>query len=208
MHGIIGKKIGMTSYFGPTGREFAVTVIEVGPCSVVQVKTIENDKYEAVQIGFMDKKEQRVSKPLLGHFRKANVAPKYVLKEFRFDGASKIEVGTVFDVSIFQQGDEVTVTGVSKGKGFQGVVKRWGFHLQGNSHGTHESHRGPGSIGMCTWPSRVWKGKKMAGRMGNDKKTVKNLEVLKVDNERNILFVKGSVPGGKNGILTIRKAEV
>lgn len=198
----------MTSYFGPTGREFPVTIVEVGPCTVVQVKTKEVDKYEAVQLGFLDKKESRVNKPQMGHFKKAGVSPKYILKEFRFEGAEKVEVGTVYDSSFVKIGDSVTVTGTSKGKGFQGVVKRWGFSLQGKSHGTHESKRGIGSIGMCAWPGRVFKGKKMAGRMGNDKVTVKNLEVLKVDTEKNIIFVKGSVPGGKNGILTIRKAEV
>ncbi|MBN2789001.1 MAG: 50S ribosomal protein L3 [Candidatus Delongbacteria bacterium] len=207
MNVILGKKLGMASFFGPTGREFPVTIVETGPCVVVQVKTIENDKYEAVQLGFIDKKEKRVNKPQKGHFEKAGIAPKRFLKEFRFEGAGELEVGSEVNVSIFQEGDSLAVTGTSKGKGFQGTIKRWGMKRQGRTHGTHESKRGPGSIGQCAWPSRVWKGKRMAGRMGNDKVTVKNLEVLKVIPDKNIIFVKGSVPGGKNGLLKIRKQE-
>lgn len=207
MHYILGKKIGMTSFFGPTGREFPITIVEVGPCTVIQTKTLENDKYEAVQLGFMDKKEKRVNKPGKGHFAKYDLTPKKVLKEVRFEGAGAIKPGTVYDSSILSEGDSVNVTGISKGKGTQGVVKRWGMKLQGKSHGTHEKKRGPGSIGMCATPGKVVKGKHMAGRMGNDKVTIKNLEILKVDNEKNIVFIQGSVPGGKNGILTIKKVE-
>ncbi len=205
---ILGKKLGMASFFGPAGREFPVTIVQAGPCKVVQVKTIEKDKYEAVQIGFEPKKESRVNKPLAGHFKKAGVETLKHLREFRFEGAGKVAVGTQIDVSMFNEGDNLLVSGISKGKGFQGVVKRWGMHLQGGSHGTHESHRGPGSIGQCTWPSRVWKGKHLPGRMGNDQVTIKNIEVLKIIPEKNILFIKGSLPGAKNGILKIWKMEV
>lgn len=207
MNVILAKKIGMTSFFGPTGREFPVTIVEAGPCDVVQVKTLENDKYEAIQLGFQEKKEKRTNKPQTGHFKKAGVAPKKVLKEFRFEGAEKVKVGTVLDATIFNAGDVIAVTGTSKGKGFQGVVKRWNMKKQGMSHGVHESHRGPGSIGQCASPGRVFKGKHMAGRMGNDQKTIQNLEVLKVVAEKNILFIKGSVPGGKNGVLKIVRQE-
>lgn len=205
---ILGKKLGMASFFGPTGREFPVTIVEAGPCVITQVKMLEKDKYEAVQLGFVEKKESRVNKPLKGHFQKAGVTPKRFLKEFRFEGAGELEVGSEVNVSIFNEGDTVAVTGTSKGKGFQGVIKRWGMKRQGRSHGTHESKRGTGSIGQCAWPSRVWKGKHMPGRMGSDKVTVSNLEVLKVIPDKNIIFVKGSVPGGKNGLLKIRKQEV
>jgi large subunit ribosomal protein L3 len=208
MNVIMGKKLGMASFFGPTGREFPVTIVETGPCVVVQVKTLEKDKYEAVQLGFVEKKEKGVNKPLKGHFQKAGVTPKRFLKEFRFEGAGELEVGSEVNVSIFNEGDSLAVTGTSKGKGFQGVIKRWGMKRQGRSHGTHESKRGTGSIGQCAWPSRVWKGKHMAGRMGNDQVTVSNLEVLKIIPDKNIIFVKGSVPGGKNGLLKIRKQEV
>ncbi|MDA3884599.1 MAG: 50S ribosomal protein L3 [Candidatus Delongbacteria bacterium] len=208
MNVIMGKKLGMASFFGPTGREFPVTIVETGPCVVVQVKTLEKDKYEAVQLGFVEKKEKGVNKPLKGHFQKAGVTPKRFLKEFRFEGAGELEVGSEVNVSIFNEGDSLAVTGTSKGKGFQGVIKRWGMKRQGRSHGTHESKRGTGSIGQCAWPSRVWKGKHMAGRMGNDTVTISNLEVLKIIPEKNIIFVKGSVPGGKNGLLKIRKQEV
>lgn len=208
---ILGKKLGMASFFGPAGREFPVTIVEAGPCKVVQVKTIEKDKYEAIQIGFISKrfkdKDIKVNKPLSGHFKKAGTEAFRFLKEFRFEGAGKTAVGTEINVSMFQEGDNVHVTGISKGKGFQGVVRRWGMHLQGGSHGTHESHRGPGSIGQCTWPSRVWKGKHLPGRMGSDQVTVKDVEILKIIPEKNIIFIKGSLPGAKNGILKIRKME-
>ena len=197
----------MASFFGPTGREFPVTIVETGPCVVVQVKTLDKDKYEAVQLGFVEKKEKGVNKPLKGHFQKAGITPKRFLKEFRFEGAGELEVGFEVNVSIFNEGDSLAVTGTSKGKGFQGVIKRWGMKRQGRSHGTHESKRGTGSIGQCAWPARVWKGKHMAGRMGNDNVTISNLEVLKIIPEKNIIFVKGSVPGGKNGLLKIRKQE-
>jgi len=202
---ILGKKLGMASFFGPTGMEFPVTVVQAGPCKVVQVKTLEKDKYEAVQIGFEDQKENRVKKPQTGHFKKAGISAKKHLREFRYKGASDIKVGTEINADFFNEGDNITVSGISKGKGFQGTVKRWGMSLQGASHGTHESKRGSGSIGQCAWPSRVWKGKHMAGRMGNDKVTIRNVEILKIISEKNILYIKGSLPGAKNGILKIRK---
>jgi large subunit ribosomal protein L3 len=205
---ILGKKLGMASFFGPAGREFPVTIVEAGPCKVVQVKTIEKDKYEAIQLGFANQKESRVNKPLTGHFKKAGVEVKKYLREFRYLGAGKVAVGSEITVSMFNEGDNLSVEGISKGKGFQGVVRRWGMRLQGGSHGTHESHRGPGSIGQCTWPSRVWKGKHLPGRMGSDQVTIKNVEILKIIPEKNIIFIKGSLPGAKNGILKIRKLEV
>lgn len=207
MQAILGKKIGMTSVFNEAGKQIPVTAIEVGPCQVVQVKTLENDGYEAVQVGYMEQKAHRVNKPLTGHFSKAGVNPTKVLKEFRFDNAASLAVGATFDISIFNAGDKVEVVGISKGKGFQGTVKRHGMRLQGASHGTHESHRGPGSIGNSTWPSRVWKGKRMAGRMGCDQVTVKNLQIVKVIADQKIILVKGSVPGSRNSILKISKQE-
>lgn len=207
MNVIIGKKIGMTSYFGPTGREFGATVIQVGPCNVVDTKTLEKDGYEAVVLGFLDRKESKFNKPELGLFKKSGVTPKRVLKEFRFEGAGKEEIGQSVTAESFVAGDVVIVTGMSKGKGFQGVVKKYGFKMQRQSHGGHESKRGPGSIGQCTWPSRVMKGKKMAGRMGNEQITIKNIEVLKVDKENNLMLVLGSIPGARNGIVRIKKSE-
>lgn len=208
MRVILGKKIGMTSLFGPTGNIFPVTVIQAGPCVVTQVKTKENDSYEAIQLGFEERKEKSTNKPMAGHFKKQGVNPMRFLKEFRYDGAENSKVGETITAEIFSAGDQVHVTGTSKGKGFQGVVKRHGFKLQGKSHGTHESKRGVGSIGMCADPAKVIKGKKMPGRMGTDTVTVKNLEVLKVDAEKNIIMVIGSVPGGKNGLVKIVAKEV
>jgi large subunit ribosomal protein L3 len=207
MNVILGKKLGMASFFGPAGREFPVTIVQAGPCKVIQVKTIEKDKYEAIQLGFENQKEKRVNKPLTGHFKKAGEELYRHLREFRFEGAGSIQAGTEINAAMFHEGDNLEVSGISKGKGFQGTVKRWGMRLQGGSHGTHESHRGCGSIGNSTWPSRVWKGKKMSGRMGNDKVTIKNVEILKVIPEKNIIFIKGSLPGATNGILKISRME-
>jgi len=207
MNTIMGKKIGMTSIFDADGKVHPVTVVEIGPCPVIQVKTLENDGYEAVQLGFIARKEKQTNKPMAGHFKKYGVEPKQFVKEFRFEGAGLVAAGTVADISMLKTGDVVRVTGVTKGKGFQGVVKRHGMRLQGASHGTHESHRGPGSIGMCTHPGRVFKGKHMAGRMGTDQITIKNLEIMKVVPEENIVFIKGSVPGGKNSVLKIIRQE-
>jgi len=208
MQVLLGKKIGMSSYFTADGVKIPITVVHAGPCTVVQVKTLEKDKYQAVQLGYLDKKESRVNKPAAGHFKKAGVTPKKVVKEFRVDDVTGIEVGATVDCSFIKQGDQLMVSGKSKGKGFQGVIKRWGYKRQGRTHGTHESKRGPGSIGQCASPAKVWKGKPMPGRMGGEQKTIKNLEVVKVLEDKNILFIKGSIPGARNGIIQIRKMEV
>jgi len=203
MKGIIGRKVGMTRVFNDKGEVVPVTVIEAGPCPVVQVKTRDTDGYEAIQIGFGKKKPSRVNKPLRGHFEKAGIEPVRVLREIRVDDASKFQVGMEIKADVFKVGEKVSVTGYSKGKGFQGVVKRWGFAGCGDSHGSM-SHRRPGSIGQCATPGRVWKNKKMAGHAGFERVTVKNLEVVKVDPERNLLAVKGAVPGHRNAFVIIR----
>ncbi|MDR2791514.1 MAG: 50S ribosomal protein L3 [Tannerellaceae bacterium] len=204
MPGLLGKKIGMTSVFSEEGKSLPCTVIEVGPCVVTQVKTVEKDGYQAVQLGFEDKKEKHTGKPELGHFQKAGVTPKKHLAEFRgFDNAS---LGDVLTVGLFENTGFVDVVGTSKGKGFQGVVKRHGFGGVGQStHGQHNRLRAPGSIGACSYPAKVFKGTRMAGQMGNARVTVQNLEVVKVIPEHNILLVKGSVPGAKGSILLIQK---
>jgi large subunit ribosomal protein L3 len=204
MSGIIGKKVGMTSLFDENGKNIPCTVIQAGPCYVTQVRTLESDGYEAIQIAFDDKKEHRVSKPLQGHFKKAGVSPKYVVKEFAFD--QELALGEEINVSLFAEGEFVDVSGTSKGKGFQGVVKRHGFAGVGDAtHGQHNRMRAPGSIGAASYPARVFKGMRMAGRMGGDKVKVLNLQILKVDTEHNLLIVKGSIPGAKNSYVTIEK---
>lgn len=206
INGILGRKVGMTQVFDESGEAIPVTVIEAGPCPVVQIKTVEQDGYNAVQVGFFDRKESKFNKPELGHFKKASVEPKHYLKELCVDELDDVSVGFVIDSSAFSVGDLVDVTGVSKGKGFAGVVKRWGFAGGRKSHGGEQDHRRPGSIGQSAQPSRVFKGQKMPGRMGNKKATVQNLQVIKTDPERNLLLVKGAVPGSKNGLLVIRRA--
>ena len=200
---IIGKKIGMTQIFSPEGKVIPVTVIEAGPCSVVQRKTVETDGYEAVQLGFGDVKEKHVTKPLKGHFEKHGVALRKVLKEFRLDEIT-LNTGDEVKADTFAEGECVDVTGISKGKGYAGVIKRWGTHRLNETHGTGPVHRHPGSMGACSSPSRVFKGKKLPGHMGNVKVTVQNLDVVKVDAERNLILVKGAVPGPKGGIVTIK----
>lgn len=200
---IIGKKIGMTQIFSPEGKVIPVTVIEAGPCSVVQRKTVEADGYEAVQLGFGDVKEKHVTKPLKGHFEKHGVALRKVLKEFRLDEIT-LNTGDEVKADTFAEGECVDVTGISKGKGYSGVIKRWGTHRLKETHGTGPVHRHPGSMGACSSPSRVFKGKKLPGHMGNVKVTVQNLDVVKVDAERNLILVKGAVPGPKGGIVTIK----
>ena len=200
---IVGKKIGMTQIFDEAGKFIPVTVVEAGPCVVVQKKTVENDGYESVQLGFQDVKVERLTKPLKGHFAKADVAPKKVLREFRLEAAAEMNVGDIVDVDTFAAGDSVDVTGISKGKGFAGVMKRHGFGGGPGYHGSH-FHRAPGSIGQCATPSRVFKNKKMAGQYGNEKLTVLNLEIVKVDAEKNLIAVKGAVPGAKGGIVFVR----
>ncbi len=204
MKGILGRKVGMTQIFDEEGRLIPVTVIEAGPCWVVQVKNKEKDGYEAIQLGFREvKKEKNIPKPLLGIFKKAGVPVCRILKEFRMTGYN---VGDRLTVEIFSRGDVVSVSGISKGKGFQGVIKRHGFAGGPDSHGSM-FNRAPGSIGASSFPSRVWKGKRMAGHTGNETVTVKNLAVIDVIPEQNLLIVKGSVPGGENGILEIWKVE-
>ena len=205
MSGIIGKKIGMTSLFDESGKNIPCTVIQAGPCSVLQVRTIENDGYSAVQLGFDDKSEKNVGKALAGHFKKAGSTPKAKLVEFR-NGFENVSLGDEVKVNLFADGEFVDVTGTSKGKGFQGVVKRHGFGgVMQATHGQHNRLRAPGSIGAGSDPSRVFKGMRMAGRMGGKQVTVQNLQVLKVDEEQNLLVVKGAVPGAKNSYVIIKK---
>ena len=204
MPGLLGKKIGMTSVFSE-GKNVPCTVIEVGPCVVTQVKTIETDGYEAVQVGFMDKKEKHTTKPEAGHFKKAGVTPKRHLAEFK-NFETEYKLGDQIDVNLFADCEYVTVVGTSKGKGFQGVVKRHGFGGVGQTtHGQHNRLRAPGSIGACSYPARVFKGTRMAGQMGNQRVTVQNLQVLNVMPEHNLLVIKGSVPGCKGSIVIIEK---
>ena len=200
--GIVGKKLGMTQLFDEKGNVVPVTVIEAGPCMVCQKKTVENDGYEAVQIGYGDMKASKVNKPMKGHFAKNDVAPKKVLREFRFDDISAINVGDVIKVDVFAEGDKVDVRGTSKGKGYAGVIKRWNFSRLKMSHGTGPVARHGGSLGVID-PARVFKGKKMAGHLGAERVTVQNLDVVKVDAENNIIAVKGAVPGPKGGIVVL-----
>jgi large subunit ribosomal protein L3 len=206
MSGIIGKKIGMTSIFSADGLMVACTVIEAGPCVVTQVKTKETDGYEAVQLGFGEAKEKNTPKPMLGHFKKAGTSPKRKLVEFK-GFTKKVSLGEqIMPADFFSEGDKVEVVGTSKGKGFQGVVKRHGFAGVGQAtHGQHNRLRAPGSIGACSFPSRVFKGMRMAGRMGGDRVTVKNLKVLKVIAEKNLVIVSGSIPGANNSYVIIEK---
>lgn len=201
--GIIGKKIGMTQIFDESGKVIPVTVVEAGPCVVVQKKTVENDGYNAVQIGFSDKKASRVNKPQQGHFAKAGVAAKRVLKELRLDDIDSVNVGDLIKANIFADGEYVDVTGTSKGKGFQGTIKRWNGARLKETHGTGPVHRHAGSMGACSTPSRIFKGKKMPGHMGAETVTVQNLVVAKVDAENNLLAIKGAVPGPKGGTVVV-----
>ncbi|MGN0211182.1 MAG: 50S ribosomal protein L3 [Muribaculaceae bacterium] len=205
MPGLIGKKIGMTSVFSADGKNIPCTVIEVGPCVVTQVKTVETDGYEAIQLGFEDAKEKHCTKPELGHFAKAGVAPKRHLAEFKGFGEA-YKVGDVIGVDFFTESDFVDIVGTSKGKGYQGVVKRHGFGGVGQTtHGQHNRLRAPGSIGACSYPAKVFKGMRMAGQMGNQRVTVQNLQVVKVIAEHNVLMIKGSIPGSKGSIVLIEK---
>ncbi|MGN1097336.1 MAG: 50S ribosomal protein L3 [Clostridia bacterium] len=201
---IIGKKIGMTQIFDAAGKVIPVTVIEAGPCPVVQKKTVEIDGYEAVQVGFGEKKEKRSNKPEMGHFKKAGVSVRKVLKEFRLADISALNVGDEIKCDVFAQGDKVDVTGTSKGKGYAGTIKRFGTHRLKETHGTGPVHRHAGSMGACSTPSRVMKGKKLPGHMGAERVTVQNLDVVRVDTERNLILVRGAVPGPKGGIVTIK----
>ena len=200
---IIGKKVGMTQIFNADGKVIPCTVIEAGPCVVTQLKTEEKDGYNAVQFGFEDVKEARLNKPQKGHFQKGDVAPKKVLREFRFEDVSAMNVGDIIKADIFAEGEAVDVRGTSKGKGYVGTIKRWNFGRLKETHGTGPVHRHGGSLGACSTPSRVFKGKKMAGHLGNERVTVQNLSVVKVDAEKNIIAVKGAVPGPKGGIVVL-----
>ena len=208
MEGIVGKKIGMTRVFDQEGQAIAVTVIEAGPCPVVQVKTKEREGYDAVQLGFGQKRKKLVTQPLLGHFNKAKVEPQRILKEMRTENAGKFKVGQKLGVDLFSVGEKVRVTGVSKGLGFQGTVRRYKFHGGPKTHGQSDRLRAPGSVGGSSYPSRVFKGQKMPGRMGGEKLTVRNLVVVGVDPEKSLLLVRGAVPGKRNSYLTIRKSSV
>jgi large subunit ribosomal protein L3 len=204
--GILGQKIGMTQIWDEQNRAVPVTVIQAGPCRVVQVKTPERDGYSAIQIAFGDVKPRRINKPETGHFKKANQAPAKHLAEMRVDDSSAFSIGQVIQADLFASGDIVDVTGISKGKGFSGHIQRHNFKGQGASHGNHKKHRAPGSIGACATPSRVFKGMKMAGQHGNKRTTTLNLEVVEGDAERGLLLVKGAVPGPTGGLVFIRNA--
>lgn len=208
--GIIGKKIGMTQVFDENGNVIPVTVVEAGPCTVIQKKTAQNDGYSAVQMGYGDVSLKHVNKPQKGHFDKADLAPKRTLREFRFENAEEMNVGDIIKADVFAAGERVDVVGTSKGKGYQGTIKRWGNHRLKESHGTGPVHRHAGSNGACSSPSKVFKGKKLPGHMGAERVTVQNLEVIKVDAENNLIAIKGAIPGPKNGIVmvsnTVKKA--
>ena len=201
--GIIGKKLGMTQIFDEKGNVIPVTLIEAGPCVVAQKKTVENDGYAAVQLAYEDAKEKHLTKAELGHFKKAGVSPKKHLKEFRLEDTSAYEAGTVVTVDTFAQGEKVDITGITKGRGYTGAIKRWNLHKLRMTHGVGPVHRQSGSMGVID-PARIFKNKKMAGQWGNEQVTVLNLEVVKVDTEKNLIAVKGAVPGAKGGIVFIR----
>lgn len=205
MSGIIGKKIGMTSVFSANGKYMPCTVIEAGPCVVTQVKTLEKDGYASVQLAYDEKKEKNTSSAMKGHFAKAGTTPKRKIVEFK-DFATEKTLGEAVTVDLFAEGDFVDIVGTSKGKGFQGVVKRHGFGgVGGTTHGQHDRLRAPGSLGASSWPSRVFKGMRMGGRMGGDRVTIQNLEVIKVIAEKNLIIIKGSIAGAKGSYITIEK---
>lgn len=205
MIGLLGKKTGMTRIFDENGNVIPVTIVEAGPCFVTQIKTIDNDGYNAVQLGFDDKKIKTTRKPLLGHFEKAGITPKRFLAEFRNFDLKDIKPGQQLSVDIFSEGDKITVQGISKGKGFQGVVKRHGFGGGPVTHGQSDRLRAPGSIGASSFPSRVFKGQRMAGRMGGVKVSIRNLKIVKIDKDQNLIFIKGAIPGHINGYVKLIK---
>lgn len=207
VEGIIGKKVGMTQAFDEKGNVIPATVIKAGPCTIIQKKTREKDGYAAVQLGFVEPKEyKKVIKPVQGHFDKAGIPPIKVIKEFLYDESGEVKEGTQFSVDIFSVGEKINVIGTSKGKGFAGVIKRYGFKGGKKTHGSM-FHRAPGSVGQSAWPSRVIKGKKMPGHMGNERVSVRNLTVIQSDKENNLLVVKGAVPGANGGYLLLKKAN-
>ena len=205
MRGLIGKKIGMTRVFNANGRSIPVTVLEVGPCNVTQIKTVKKDGYDAVQLGFLELKKKHTTKPLEGHFKKNNVMPTKVLAEFKSVPDFDYKLGQIFNVSLFNEGDFVAVSGKSKGRGFSGTIKKYSFSTQRKTHGQGDTHRHVGSIGAASDPSRVFPGKKMPGRYGNKTVSVEGLEVIRVNESKNQLLVKGSVPGASNGIVYITR---
>jgi len=205
MRGLIGKKIGMTRVFNSIGHSIPVTVLEVGPCYVTQVKTVKKDGYDAVQLGFLELKKKHATKPLSGHFKKNNVKPTRILAEFKSVPDFNYKTGQIFNVSLFSEGDFVSVSGKSKGRGFAGTIKKYSFSTQRKTHGQGDTHRHVGSIGAASDPSRVFPGKKMPGRYGNKTVSMKDLEVISVDESKNQLLVKGSVPGANNGIVYITR---
>jgi large subunit ribosomal protein L3 len=204
--GIIGKKLGMTQVFLEDGSVVPVTVVQAGPCPVIQKKTKERDGYDALQLGFLPKNGQRVNKPLSGHFKKAGVGPAYHLKEFRLEVAEGVEAGQVVTLNLFKPGDVVDVTALSKGKGFAGVIKRHGFHGSPGSHGTHEYFRHGGSVGSATYPHHTFKGLKMPGHLGSQRVTIQNIKVVDVKEDQNLILLKGGIPGSLDGWILIRSA--
>jgi large subunit ribosomal protein L3 len=202
MLGILGKKIGMTRFFDEQGSPVTATVIEAGPCKVLQVKSQSTDGYDAVQLGFIEQQEKRVNKPLLGHFKKSGSAPYRYLREIR-DFKGEVKAGDMIQVDQFTEGDVVKVTGRSKGRGFAGVIKRHGFRGGPKSHGQSDRHRAPGSIGQSAYPKRVFKGLRMGGRMGNEQVTIRNLKIVKIVPDKNLIYVHGSVPGSRNSLVEI-----
>jgi large subunit ribosomal protein L3 len=203
VNALLGKKLGMTRVFTENGRWIPVTVVQAGPCQVVQRKSTETDGYDAVQVGFDEKKESRCNKPEMGHFKKSGVTPKRTLREFRVDAAEELKAGDSISPDIFKPGDRIDISGVTKGKGFQGVIKRHGMHGGPAAHGSM-FHRAPGSIGQSADPSKVYKGKKLPGQMGNVQRTVQNVEVVRVDTDKNIVLVRGAVPGANGGLVVLR----
>lgn len=205
MSGLLGKKIRMTQVFDDTGKSIPVTVVNAGPCYVSQIKTVDKDGYRAVQIGYMDLKEKHVKKPVAGHLKKADLKPLKYLREFDLPLNEEVKVGDELKVDMFKEGEEVIVAGYAKGRGFQGVMRRHRFHGAQKTHGQSDRMRAPGSIGQSSDPSRVLKGMKMAGKMGNNRVTIPLVEVVKIDTERNLIFIKGPVPGGPNSLIEIKK---
>ncbi|MGA7144961.1 MAG: 50S ribosomal protein L3 [Desulfobacterales bacterium] len=206
-NGLIGKKLGMTGLFTPDGESIPVTAVQVGPCVVTQIKTIDTDGYNALQLGFDEKKKSRVNNPLKGHFKKSGEACFAFLREVHVSDPGKYEIGQTISLDIFDIGERIDVTATTKGKGFSGVIKRHGFHGGKKTHGSH-SHRIPGSIGCSAWPSKVIKGKKLPGQHGNQRKTTRNLQIIDIRPQENIVLIKGAVPGSKNGIVEIKKPKI
>ncbi len=206
MSALLGKKIGMTNVFSPEGKLVPVTVVQVGPCVVTQVKTLERDGYNSLQLGFDETKVEKLTKPMAGHLKKSTDKGFRVLREFRTDDVENLEAGATIGVDVFAVGDKVNISGISKGRGFQGTIKRHGFSRGPETHGSR-NHRAPGSIGNSAWPGRVFKGKKLPGHMGTDRNTIKNLTIVDIKPDDNLLLVKGPVPGFKTGILEVRKTD-